>query len=322
MTVSSRHIPMLTAGVILLALIALGAIRFDHFATLPNLSNLLSDYSYVGIAAIGATLVVLSGGIDLSVGAVVAFSAVLMADLVSRGVHPLAAAPICLAAGAGLGSGMGWLICRFELPPFLVTLAGMFAIRASCFLIRDQSGSIEHPFLKEVNGWNVEVAGASLPFRTFLLLAVVAFGCLIARSTRFGRNVYAIGGNERSAHMMGVPVTSTKMRVYALAGLCSAFAGIIFAATTRAGDPSSAIGLELTVIASVVIGGTLLSGGIGSIQGTLLGILILGVIRLLIDFQGNLNSAWTSIATGVLLLGFVCMQKLVTNLGTRATTAN
>lgn len=321
MKISSRHIPMLTAGVILLALIALGAIRFDHFATLPNLSNLLSDYSYVGIAAVGATLVVLAGGIDLSVGAVVAFSAVLMADLVSRGMHPLAAAPICLAAGAGMGSGMGWLICRFELPPFLVTLAGMFAIRASCFLIRDQSGSIDHPFLKELNAWNVECVGASIPIRTFLLLAVVALGCIIAGSTRFGRNVYAIGGNERSAQMMGVPTASTKIWVYALAGLCSALAGLVFAATTRAGDPSSAIGLELSVIASVVIGGTLLSGGIGSIQGTLLGILILGVIRLLIDFQGNLNSAWTSIATGVLLLGFVCMQKVVGKLGVRATTS-
>ena len=322
MKLPARHIPTFTAAIILFSLLLLGAVRFEHFASLSNFSNLLGDYSYIGIAAVGATFVILSGGIDLSVGAIVAFTAVLMADLIARGIHPLIAAPICLFIGTGLGTSMGWLICRFELPPFLVTLAGMFAIRASCFLIRDQSTTIDHPFLRSLNSFQFELGSATFPVRTLLLLAVVAIGIILARSTRFGRNIYAIGGGERAALMMGLPVARTKMSVYALAGFCSALAGLVFTLYKQAGDPSSAIGLELSVIASVVIGGTLLSGGIGSVHGTLLGVLILGTIRLLIDFQGNLNSAWTSIATGLLLLLFICLQKLISSIGLRAGSAS
>ncbi len=314
---SSRQLPTLTAGVILAALLVFGGVRYDHFASLANLSNLLGDYSYVGIAAVGATFVILSGGIDLSVGSTVAFTAVLMADLVAKGWHPLAAAAVCLVVGTGLGAFMGWLICFFTLPAFMVTLAGMFAIRAACFLVRDQSVGIDHPFF----AWcarHLELdlgGGAVLPLRSLLLLAAVVIGTLIARSTGFGRNVYAIGGHERSARMMGVAVFATRVRVHALAGFCSSLAGLVFTMYKQAGDPTAAVGLELTAIASVVIGGTLLSGGVGSVHGTLLGVLILGVIRLLIDFQGNLNAAWTSIAIGLLLLVFICLQKVMVWMG-------
>ncbi len=311
---------MLTAGAILVALLVFGGLRYDHFASLANVFNLLGDYSYVGIAGVGATFVVLSGGIDLSVGSMIAFTAVLMADLVARGWHPLSAALVCLVACTFMGAAMGWLICFFALPAFMVTLAGMFAIRAACFLVREQSVGIDHPFF----AWtarHLELdlgGGAVLPMRSLLLLATVAAGVVVARSTGFGRNVYAIGGHERSARMMGVPVVATRIRVHALAGLCSSLAGLVFTMYKQSGDPTSAVGLELSVIASVVIGGTLLSGGVGSVQGTLLGVLILGVIRLLIDFQGNVNAAWTSISIGLLLLVFICLQRLIVSIGNRA----
>lgn len=307
------------ATLILVALVAIGAIRFEHFASLANLGNLLGDYGYIGIAAIGATLVIVSGGIDLSVGSVVALSAVIIAALVNRGVHPLAAGALAIAVGTAIGATMGALITHFDLPPFIVTLVGMFAIRAACFLVIGESTAIVSPYLEAAaRGYEIPLgAGASLPFRGALLLVMVLAGSVAARLTAFGRNVYAIGGNARAASMMGVPVARTTIGVYALAGLCSALGGVVFAFYKRAGDPTAAQGLELSVIAAVVIGGTRLSGGVGSVTGTLVGVLILGVIRLLIDFEGNLNAAWTSVAIGALLLAFVGIQQLIGVLATR-----
>ena len=145
-----RHLTTLIAVAILLSLIAIGAILFPNFAAPSNLANLLGDYAYVGIAAVGATLVIASGGIDLSVGSLVAFTAVITGWLIARGWHPLAAGAMGLAAGASCGAVMGWLIQAFELPPFIVTLVGMFALRAGCFVVTGQSQGISHPFLDRV----------------------------------------------------------------------------------------------------------------------------------------------------------------------------
>lgn len=320
MHMPKRFVPTFTAALILAVLFTFGALRYENFASLSNISNIFGDYAFVGIAAVGATFVILAGGIDLSVGSIVAFTAVLIADLVLRGWHPLAAGGLALALAAAAGALMGLLIRAFSLPPFIVTLAGMFAIRAVAFLIRDQSTGINHPFFR----WAARDAalqlggGAEMPLRTMLLLAVVLAGIVIARRTAFGRNVHALGGSENAARMMGVPIGATTVWVYSLAGFCSGLAGFVFALYKQAGDPTSAVGLELTVIAAVVIGGTLLSGGVGSVFGTLIGVLILGLIRLIIDFQGDLNPAWTSIAVGVLLLAFVGLQNLVAALGLRA----
>jgi simple sugar transport system permease protein len=140
----------------------------------------------------------------------------------------------------------------------------------------------------------------------------------VARWTTLGQRIYALGGSERSARAMGVPVAATRITVYTVAGVCSALAGCALAMDRRTGDPATCVGLELTVIAAVVIGGTLLSGGVGSVLGTLVGVLIIGLIRMIIDFEGTLNAAWTSIAIGVLLLGFIVVQKLISALSRRA----
>ncbi|MBL8762863.1 MAG: sugar ABC transporter permease YjfF [Phycisphaerae bacterium] len=308
----------------LLLLLAIGALRFDHFLTPANLSNLPADYAFVTIAAVGATFVILSGGIDLSVGSLVAFTAVLAAHLIAAGWHPLAAAGVCLLIGTTLGAAMGGLIVAFDLPPFMVTLAGMFGLRAAAFLVRDQSVGVSHPFLAALarDGVLRLPGGFEAPPRSTLMLAVLLAGWALAARTRFGRGVYALGGHERSARMMGVPIGFTKVRVYALAGACSTLAGIVLMFDTRSGNPAAGAGLELAVIASVVVGGTLLSGGVGSVLGTLIGVLILGAIRMLIDFEGTLSAAWTSIATGVLLLTFVALQRaLIVWAGWRAQAA-
>ncbi len=315
MRLQARSIPAWAAAGIMVVIFAAGALRYEHFGAMSNVTNLLTDYSYVAIAAAGATLVILLGGIDLSVGSVVAFSGVMMAMLIGHGWHPLCAAGACLVAGAGLGGVMGLLIQVFELPAFMVTLVGMFAVRAAAFLVLAQSTRMDHPFL----GWlshraQVTGAGVEVSWRMIVAGAIVGVVFVILRWTPFGRSVYAIGGSERSAGMMSVPLARTRVLTYAMAGLCSAIAGCVLAMGRQAADPSSGIGLELTVIAAVVIGGTLLSGGVGSVVGTVMGVLIIGLIRMIIDFEGTLNAAWTSVATGGLLLVFVVLQKLTSSL--------
>lgn len=310
----ARHVPLLSALAILGAMFAFGAARYEHFASLRTITSLFAEYSFVGIAAVGATFVILAGGIDLSVGAVIAATSIFVATRVEAGWHPLVAFAVALPCGALLGTIHGWLIRAFELPAFIVTLAGMYAVRALGFVIAPQNLAIDHPFLT----WSSRSAvvelgdGATLPLRALAFVFVLAVGIVVATRTPFGRHVFAIGGSEKSARSMGLPVSRRVVQVYALAGLCSAAAGCVFTLYKSSGDPASAVGLELDVIAAVVIGGTLLSGGVGSVAGTLVGVLILGLIRTLIDFEGTLDAAWTSVAIGVLLLVFVGLQHRVT----------
>jgi len=315
--VSTRHLPVLSAMAIAGAMALFGSLRYEHFAAPATMTNLLSEYAFVGVAAVGATFVIISGGIDLSVGSMIAFTSILIALLMQRGVHPLAAATIALIIGTFIGAAMGWIIHVFRLPAFIVTLAGMFALRALGFAVHDQSIGIHHDFYS----WASREAtiglggGASLPLRSMIMLVVLLAGVFVARYTGFGRNVYAMGGNARSARLMGVPIAATTIAVYALSGFTAALAGFVFTLYKHAGDPASVVGLELDVIAAVVIGGTLLSGGVGGVGGTLIGLIILGLIRTIIDFEGSLNAAWTSIATGALLLLFVALQQLLGTLG-------
>jgi simple sugar transport system permease protein len=304
MKLHPRSIPTLAAAAIMLLIFAAAALRYDHFAAPANLANLLTDYAYVMLAAAGAALVILMGGIDLSTGSVAAFAGVLLAALTTRGWHPLSATAAALAAGAALGASMGALIELFALPPFMITLAGMFAIRAAGFLFLEGSTPIDHPFL-------ASLSAGPLTWPSLACLVAALLIWLIARRTPLGRNLHAIGGAERAARMMGVPIARTRITIYSLAALCSSAAGCALALDRRRADPTSSAGLELTTIAAVVIGGTLLSGGVGSIPGTLIGVAIIALIRMTIDFEGALSSAWTSLASGALLLAFILLQKLI-----------
>jgi simple sugar transport system permease protein len=304
----------------MILLFSIGAVSFNYFASSGVVVGLFSEYAFLGIAAIGATFVILSGGIDLSVGSVVSFTSIFIAALIHKhGLHPLAAALIAISVGTLFGASMGFFIQVFEMPPFMVTLAGMFFMRALGFVVHDQSMSIKHEFYTWISRNAVlEIPGTAIPLRAFLFVGCILIAIVIAHNTKFGRNIYAIGGDEQSAKMMGLPVAPTKIGVYAMAGFCSALAGFVFTLYKQSGDPASAIGMELDAIAAVVIGGTQLSGGVGFVAGTLMGVIILGLIRTLIDFHGNLNSAWTSIMIGLLLLTFIGLQRGVAYLGERA----
>jgi len=206
---------------------------------------------------------------------------------------------------------MGLLIERFRLQPFIVTLAGMFLARGLCYLISIDSISIGDETYAALSQARLTLwEGASLSVGALLALGVVAVGIYIAHGTEFGRTVYAIGGNEQSALLMGLPVARTTVLVYALSGLCSALAGVVFTLYMLSGYGLHATGLELDTIAAVVIGGTLLSGGVGYVAGTLFGVLILGIIQTLISFDGSLSSWWTRIVIGALLFVFCLLQRL------------
>ena len=276
----------------------------------------IGDNAMLGIAACGMTLVIFSGGIDLSVGSVVGFTTIFIASLVqTHHAPPLLAIALALAVGALFGAAMGYLIDRFDLPPFLVTLGGMFFARGMGFVISSESVGIDNPFYSKLTDFSIPLGGkAALPTTGLVYLAVFAIAVWITHWTPFGRNIYAMGGSEPSARLMGVPVGRTKVIVYAVSGFCAAFAGAVSTIFMGSGDPTRGAGFELDVIASVVIGGTLLSGGVGSQAGTMAGVLIFGTIQTALVFDGRLNSWWLRIAIGGLLLLFILLQRLLSRI--------
>ena len=310
---SPKHIPFLTTVVVGLLLYGAACLAYPHFFSGRVFVNFFTDNSVLGIASIGMTFVILSGGIDLSVGSVIGLTSIIIATGVQRyHLHPAVVIAGALALGAVLGGGMGCLIRFYALPPFLVTLAGMFLARGLSFVIRLESIPINHPFYSRLSEMRLPLGrGFEIPATALLLLLVFTVALFLAQFTRFGRNVYAIGGNEASASLMGLPVGRTKVLVYALGGLCSALAGVVYTFYTFSGNPTAGTGSELDAIAAVVIGGTLLSGGVGNVAGTLIGVLIFGIIQTAITFQGTLSSWWTKIVIGLLLLFFILLQKMI-----------
>jgi len=311
---SPQSIPMVASVAVLVALYVSGCFAFDGFGSLRVLINLFGDNAFLGVAAVGVTFVILSGGIDLSVGSVVALASILIAALIGHGFHPLTAIGLSLAFGAAFGALMGTLIQVFELPSFLITLGGMFLARGLGFVIHPESLSIDHPFYGDFISQTLSIPVTrklSIPFTAVCLIVVVIAATVLARWSRFGRNVRAIGSSEASARLMGVPIVRTKILVYTLGGFMSALGGVVATFYMQSGNPASFVGLELDAIAAAVIGGTLLRGGVGFIPGTLVGVLILGLIQTLIIFQGTLNSWWTRIAVGGLLFVFILLQQLL-----------
>jgi len=309
-----RFAPLLATGAVLVVLYAAASVFYDGFFSRRVMANLFSDNAFLGITAVGMTFVILSGGIDLSVGSVVAFTTILMATLVGEaGMHPVPAMGLALVIGTVFGLCQGLLIQLFELPAFLVTLGGMFFARGMAFVVSMESVGIHHPFYSALLDVRVPLGGrAALSATALIFLAVVAVAVFVAHFTSFGRNVYALGGSADSARLMGLPVARTRISVYAVNGFCSALAGVVATFYTGSGNPEMGVGLELDAIAAVVIGGTLLAGGIGFIEGSLLGVLIFGTIQSALVFDGRLNSWWLRIAIGLLLLLFILLQNWIT----------
>lgn len=305
----NRHLSLLATAGVLVALYGGAGLAYHGFFSWFQFAQLFADNATLGLAAIGMTFVILSGGIDLSVGAVIACASMLLALFMGpMGWSIWLALPLVLLIGAVFGAAMGGVIYFFRLPPFLVTLAGMFLARGTALILTDT---------KRIDMSGNESIGAlssilidHFSLAAIVFLAAIVVATLIARYSRFGRTVYAIGSDENAARLMGLPIASTCIGIYAISGLCAALGGVVHVVGTQAGDAAVAFLLELDAIAAVVIGGTVLAGGRGSILGTLLGVLILGIITTIPNYQGNLNSWWIKIVIGLLLLAFVVLQRV------------
>lgn len=307
--------PWFTSGVTVVLLVAMllaGGAAYDGFLSLQVLLNLLIDNAFLLVIAIGMGFVILSGGIDLSVGSVLALSTMLCAWLLqTAGWPPSVVIPAVLLLGALFGGAMGAIIHFFRLQPFIVTLAGMFLARGLSYLIDINSITIDDPFFVAMSQTQLPFFDAFVSPGAVIAVLLLAFAVWLGHYSAFGRAVYAVGGNEQSAEMMGLPVARTKVLVYAFSGFCASLAGVLFSFYMLSGYGLHAHGTELDAIAAVVIGGTLLTGGYGYVIGALSGVLVLGTIQTLIAFDGTLSSWWTKIVIGALLFVFCVVQRLM-----------
>ena len=287
--------------------------QFPALLSTRVLGNFLTDNAFLGIAAVGMTFVIISGGIDLSVGAVIGFTTVLIAVLIMWvGLHPLAAFALSLGVAATFGAIMGAAIYYLKVPSFIVTLAGMFLARGAASVLSPDSIGIKHELYVTISkSYILLPGGGRLTVIGMIMLAVFGVGIVLAHRTRFGSYIYALGGSETSAALMGVPVARTTILIYTLSSTLAGLAGIVFSLYTSAGYSLSALGVELDAIAAVVIGGTLLTGGFGFVAGTFIGVMLQGLVQTYIVFDGSMSSWWTKIVIGALLFLFILLQRLV-----------
>ena len=310
-TFQTKYLPTLITLVLLLGLMSFGSIKYTGFFNLQTLLNLLIDNAFLLVTAVGVSFVLITGGIDISVGAVIAFICMLSADLLeNKGWSAGAVIPLMLLIGCGFGAIMGVLITKFKMQPFIVTLAGMFLARGLCYVVSIDTIIITNPTYVTISQARMKIGNGFISWSVIIALAVLVLGIFILQYTKFGRVVYAIGGNEQSARLMGLPVDRTKILVYTLSGLCSSLGGIVFSFYMLSGYGQHAVGLEMDVIAAAVIGGIMLTGGVGYLFGTLLGVLTQGVIQTIIMFEGTLSSWWTKIAVASLLCLFIILQRI------------
>ncbi|MDS9469113.1 galactofuranose ABC transporter, permease protein YjfF [Paracoccus sp. MBLB3053] len=319
--IRARNLPFLATVLIFVVAYALCVLQFPNMLSYRVAGNLLTDNAFLGIAAVGMTFVILSGGIDLSVGSVIAFTSVFVAVLIRAGVHPALAFALALLVSTAFGALMGLTIHVLKMPAFVVTLAGMFLARGAAFLISTDSVPISHDFLRFLKGIFIRLPDKGrLSFLAILMLLAFVVGVILAHRSRFGANVYAIGGSEQSAELMGVPLRRTMVQLYAFSGFMAGLSGLAYTLYTSAGYSLATVGVELDAIAAVVVGGTLLTGGSGLVLGTLFGVLIQGLIQTYIVFDGTLSSWWTKIVVGLLLFAFIVLQRLIMLISERRAT--
>jgi len=309
----ARFRSLLALALMVLALSLLS----DHFLTADNGWNILRQISVNLCLSIGMTLVILSGGIDLSVGAILALAGAVAAGLLKNGIGipaldvalkftTMGAILAGLIVGGGLGWANGFAITRFQLPPFVATL-GMLSIARGLTML--WTGGFPLTGLGEDFGSLGTGAFLGMPMPVWIMLALTAVFVVVTKRTRFGRHLYAVGGNERAARLTGLNVGRIKIAVYTLAGALAGVAGLIVTARLDSAQPNAGLGYELDSIAAVVIGGTSLSGGRGSVAGTVLGCLIIGVLNNGL-FLLNVSPFWQQVVKGLVILLAVALDKM------------
>ncbi len=297
-----------TPAVVVLLLIGFG-VTSEHFLSAPNLLNILRQISIIAVIGIGMTLVLLIGGIDLSVASVALLAATVAGLLLT---HEIVPAPLAIAAALTAGAAIGWvngvIIEKTGISPVIVTLGMLIAIRGLAqvlLLLGDNWIWIRDPLLVDLG--KGELIGIPLP----ALVMLVGYGAAMVVMTRttFGRWVYAVGGNVRAAALSGVPVARTRTAVYAVSGLLAAVGGLLLAARIGIVNPPVGRGMEFAVITAVILGGTSISGGIGRVERTLLGALIVGMVLNYMTIRG-ISAEWQAATTGFIILGAAVLDRL------------
>lgn len=314
-SVGRRRLPALPRNGALLALVAglvIGTFAFgDHFASSENLGNIAVAASFLVIVGTGMTFVIVSGGIDLSVGSVMALSAVMGGWAAQSG--SLAGAAAALGVCAAVGAVQGLLITRAGMPPFIVTLAGLLFARGLAQKIANEGNSIYGFKDGLALSWLGRGVVLGVPAPVLLAAIVALAGGLVLHRTAFGQRVLAIGGAENSAKLMGIAVERTKLQLYIVSATLAGVAGLVVATRQGSGQSSIQVGTELDVIAAVVIGGTLLTGGVGTVFGTACGVLFLQVLQNLINQVGTLSSYYQQVISGGFLVLVVAAQRLLSS---------
>ena len=302
------------ASILLVILVIACTSLSSNFLTLTNLRNLADQIPVFGILAAGQMLVILTGGIDLSVGSVLALCAFTAAALSFFGVVPAVVGSLLVGAFVGFVNGVGAAFTR--VPPFIVTLAMLSIVRgcaleaAAIYHGASFTGSGASPVsANSKNGFSTIAEGNVLGLPAGFWIGVVVFAVLayVLRYTRFGRHVYAVGGNANAALLLGVDVRRVKVVVYALSGTLAGLAGAIYASRELSAPPTAAVGYELDAITAVVVGGTLLTGGVGTVRGTIVGLLVVRILPNIFNLLG-LDPAWQQVARGGILLAVVLLQ--------------
>jgi simple sugar transport system permease protein len=310
MTRRASLLPTL-AAVVILILLFIGAEIFlrGDFISPRNISALLLDNAYLLILAVGMTFVIVTSGIDLSVGSVMAFTGIWLAKLLEAGTSPAIAIPVILLGGALIGLLIGTLVQFFDVQPFIASLAGLFLARGLAFVVSLSSIKVETVSVLWMQSTRIRLGDWYITPTGILALLVVLIGAYVMQFTRFGRTTYAIGGNKQAA-LMGLKVPRTTVAVYVISGVCGGLAGLVLTAYSGAGYPRNGVGTELDAIAAVVIGGTVLTGGRGFVLGSLVGVFVYGTIKTIISFMGA-EQSWMQIIIGALLLVFIVAQRAI-----------
>ena len=320
---------LLITIVLFFVMYAVGCILFKDqgFARTQNCLHLLNSNAGLIVIGIGMTVVMITGGIDISVGSFVAMGCMMLAWMMEKGgVGAVPAVIIVLITGIVFGLVQGFLVAYMDIQPFIVTLAGMFFARGMTAIISKDMISITNetfmawakakiylPFGGYLNKKGMMIQPYIYPTVIIALVLLVA-AFIMLKYTKFGRSIYAVGGSQQSALMLGLNVRKVKLKAYVLDGFLCGVGSVLFCLNTLGGFVEQAKGFEMDAIASSVIGGTLLTGGVGNVVGTLFGVMIKATIEAFITFQGTLSSWWTRITIAALLCFFIVLQSILTML--------
>jgi simple sugar transport system permease protein len=332
--INSNTVLLLITIALFVAMYAIGCIIYGNkgFNHLQTFLNILINNAGLLCVACGMTCIMLTGGIDISVGSLIAMDCMFLAvGMEMWHMNAVVLMILVLLIGLVFGAVQGFFIGYLQIQPFIVTMAGMFFARGMTAVIYSKQISVSSnelfvklanikiklPFGSYVNSKGVEqIPFVRIPVIIALVVLVVIF--LMLRYTKFGRSLYAVGGNEQSAIMMGLDVKKTKLKAYMLSSFLCSIGGICYCMNTMSGSVQQALGLEMDAISSAVIGGTLLTGGVGNVIGSFFGVLINGTISTLVKTNGKLLSSWSSIAVAALLCFFIVLQSIFAKLKARS----